>query len=208
MLAAEGKIITAGGIDTHIHFICPQICNEALSSGITTLLGGGTGPNTGTNATTCTPGAANIRFMLQATDGIPLNFGFTGKGNSSDPDSLREQIYAGAVGLKLHEDWGSTPSAIDTCLTVCDEYDVQTTIHTDTLNEAGFVENTIAAMKGRTIHAYHIEGAGGGHAPDIITLCSYPNVLKNLILGNYVYHCLGNSIFHESNSSVYSQHSG
>lgn len=179
VLAGEGKIITAGGVDTHIHFICPQICDVALSSGLTTLMGGGTGPNTGTCATTCTPGANNIRFMLQATDGLPLNFGFTGKGNCSTLGPLRHQVQAGAVGLKLHEDYGTTPATIDACLTVCDEFDVQCTIHTDTLNESGFVEDTISAFKNRTIHAYHSEGAGGGHAPDIIRVCSLPNVIPS-----------------------------
>lgn len=161
VLAGEGKILTAGGIDTHVHFICPQLATEAISSGLTTLVGGGTGPNTGTNATTCTAGPKNIEFMLQAVDGLPLNFGFTGKGNCSSPEALREQIHAGAVGLKLHEDYGTTPAAIDNCLSVCDEEDVQVTIHTDTLNESGFVEDTISAFKNRTIHAYHTEGAGG-----------------------------------------------
>ena len=179
VLAAEGKILTAGALDTHIHFICPQQMQQALSSGMTTVIGGGTGPNTGTCATTCTPGPNNIRFILQATDEMPLNFGFTGKGNCSELQPLKEQIEAGAVGLKLHEDYGTTPAAIDACLTVCDEFDVQTTIHTDTLNESGFVEDTLAALKGRTIHAYHSEGAGGGHAPDIITVCSRPNVIPS-----------------------------
>lgn len=178
-LAGEGKILTAGGIDTHIHFICPQQIEEALNSGVTTMIGGGTGPNTGTNATTCTPGPNNIQFMLQSTDNFPLNFGFTGKGNCSDPEPLREQIRAGAIGLKLHEDWGTTPAAIDSCLQVCEEFDVQATIHTDTLNESGFVEQSIAAFKGRTIHAYHSEGAGGGHAPDIIKVCSVSNVIPS-----------------------------
>ncbi|KAJ3216588.1 hypothetical protein HDU67_009284 [Dinochytrium kinnereticum] len=179
VLAGEGHIFTAGAIDTHIHFICPQICTEAISSGITTLVGGGTGPNTGTNATTCTPGINNIRMMLESTDDLPLNFGFTGKGNTSSPEGLIEQIEAGCVGLKLHEDWGTTPAAIDNCLTICDQYDIQATIHTDTLNESGFVEASIAAFKGRTIHAYHSEGAGGGHAPDIITVCGVPNVIPS-----------------------------
>lgn len=179
VLAAEGKIITAGAIDTHIHFICPQLCIEALASGTTTVIGGGTGPNTGTNATTCTPGKFHIKSMLQATDILPLNFGFTGKGNSSAHGSLIEQILAGAVGLKLHEDWGTTPAAINACLEVCEQYDVQATIHTDTLNESGFVETTINAFKNRTIHAYHSEGAGGGHAPDIITVCGQPNVIPS-----------------------------
>jgi urease subunit alpha len=179
VIAAEGMIVTAGGIDTHIHFICPQQINEALSSGVTTMIGGGTGPATGTNATTCTPGPWNIAKMLQAADGFPINLGFLGKGNSSLPDSLREQIEAGALGLKLHEDWGTTPAAIDCCLSVADEYDVQVAIHTDTLNEAGFVEDSIAAFKGRTIHTYHTEGAGGGHAPDIIKVCGERNVLPS-----------------------------
>ncbi|KAJ3091764.1 hypothetical protein HK102_013532 [Quaeritorhiza haematococci] len=179
VLAGEGHIFTAGALDTHIHFICPGICDEALSSGITTLIGGGTGPNTGTCATTCTPGHHHIRMMYHATDDIPLNFGFTGKGNCSAPEGLEEQVLAGAVGLKLHEDWGTTPAAIDTCLSVCEKYDVQTTIHTDTLNESGFVETTLAAFRSRTIHAYHSEGAGGGHAPDIITVCSHPNVIPS-----------------------------
>lgn len=165
-LAGEGKIFTAGAIDTHVHYICPQLCWEALSSGITTVIGGGTGPNTGTNATTCTNGKHHVEVMMKATDEIPLNFGFTGKGNTSSEAEIAEQIEAGCLGLKLHEDWGTTPSAIDTCLSVCDKYDVQATIHTDTLNEAGFVESTINAFKGRTIHTYHSEGAGGGHAPD------------------------------------------
>ncbi|KAI8593481.1 urease [Geranomyces variabilis] len=179
VLAGEGSIFTAGGIDTHIHFICPQLCIEALAAGTTTLVGGGTGPAHGSLATTCTPGAAHLRMMLQATDHMPLNFGFTGKGNSSSPEALEEQILAGAVGLKLHEDWGTTPAAIDACLAVCEKYDVQATIHTDTLNESGFVENTLAAFKGRTIHAYHTEGAGGGHAPDIIQVVSHPNVIPS-----------------------------
>ncbi|KAI8582831.1 hypothetical protein K450DRAFT_225013 [Umbelopsis ramanniana AG] len=179
VLAGEGKIFTAGAIDTHIHYICPQLCYEALSSGITTLIGGGTGPNTGTNATTCTPGAYHVEMMLQATDDIPLNFGFTGKGNVSSPNELREQIESGCIGLKLHEDWGTTPAAIDTCLTVCDEMDVQATIHTDTLNESGFVESTIGAFKGRTIHTYHSEGAGGGHSPDLMVVCGEENVLPS-----------------------------
>ncbi|CAG8528784.1 23856_t:CDS:2 [Cetraspora pellucida] len=178
-LAGECHIFVAGAIDCHIHFICPQIIPEALSSGITTLIGGGTGPNTGTNATTCTPGATHIEMMLSSTDDIPMNFGFTGKGNASDPIALKEQIQAGVMGLKLHEDWGTTPKAIDTCLSVCDEYDVQVNIHTDTLNESGFVEQSIAAFKNRTIHAYHSEGAGGGHAPDIIRVCGEPNVIPS-----------------------------
>ncbi len=179
ILAGEGKILTAGGIDTHIHFICPQQITEALASGVTTMIGGGTGPATGTNATTCTPGPWNLARMLEAVEEYPLNFGFLGKGNASRPEALREQIEAGAVGLKLHEDWGSTPEAIDCALTVADEYDVQVAIHTDTLNETGFVEDTIAAFKGRTIHTYHTEGAGGGHAPDIIKVCGLPNVLPS-----------------------------
>src|SRR5687768_13409152 len=179
VLAGEGKILTAGGIDTHIHFISPNQIPEAFYSGVTTLIGGGTGPATGTNATTCTPGAWNIRRMYEAAEGFPLNFGFLGKGNSSLPESLREQIRAGALGLKLHEDWGTTPAAIDQCLSVAEEFDVQVAIHTDTLNEAGFLEDTIAAFKGRTIHTYHTEGAGGGHAPDIIRVCGLANVLPS-----------------------------
>ena len=179
VIAGEGLIATPGGVDTHIHFICPQQIEEALSSGITTMIGGGTGPATGTNATTCTPGEWNIHRMLEAAEAFPINLGFLGKGNSSRPESLREQIEAGAMGLKLHEDWGTTPAAIDTCLSVADEYDVQVAIHTDTLNEAGFVEDTIAAFKGRTIHTYHTEGAGGGHAPDIIRVCGERNVLPS-----------------------------
>ncbi|KAK3693669.1 putative urease [Podospora appendiculata] len=179
VVAGEGKIITAGGLDTHIHFICPQQAQESVSSGITTMLGGGTGPSAGTNATTCTPGAHYMRQMLQACDQLPLNIGITGKGNDSDPVALREQVNAGACGLKLHEDWGTTPAAIDACLTVCDELDVQCLIHTDTLNESGFVESTIAAFKNRTIHTYHTEGAGGGHAPDIISVVEHGNVLPS-----------------------------
>lgn len=179
IIAGEGHILTAGALDAHIHFICPQQVEEALMSGITTMLGGGTGPATGTNATTCTPGAWNIGKMLQATDSMPMNFGFLGKGNASLPQSLREQLEAGACGLKLHEDWGTTPAAIDNCLTVADEYDVQVAIHTDTLNESGFVEDTIAAFKDRCIHTYHTEGAGGGHAPDIIKACALQNVLPS-----------------------------
>jgi urease len=179
VLAGEGKILVAGGVDTHVHFICPQLFEEALGTGLTTLIGGGTGPNTGSKATTCTPGKTHIKMMLQATDHVPLNLGFTGKGNCSSPESLWEQIEAGAVGLKLHEDWGTTPAAIDTCLSVCDELDVQTTIHTDTLNESGFVETSVNAFKGRVIHAYHTEGAGGGHAPDIITVCGQPHVIPS-----------------------------
>ncbi len=178
-LAGEGMILTAGGIDAHIHFICPQQIEVAIASGITTMIGGGTGPATGTNATTCTPGPWNIYRMLQAADAFPVNLGFLGKGNASQPQGLVEQVVAGAMGLKLHEDWGTTPAAIDTCLSVADEYDVQVAIHTDTLNEAGFVEDTIAAFKNRTIHTYHTEGAGGGHAPDIIKVCSQANVLPS-----------------------------
>ncbi len=179
VLSAEGKIVTAGGIDTHIHFICPQIITEALANGLTTLIGGGTGPATGTNATTCTPGPWNIHRMLEAADGFPINLGFLGKGNSSLPEGLDEQVEAGAIGLKLHEDWGTTPAAIDTCLSVAERYDIQVAIHTDTINEAGFVEDTIKAFKGRTIHSFHTEGAGGGHAPDIIKVCGEPNVLPS-----------------------------
>src|SRR6186713_1113644 len=179
ILAGEGQILTAGGIDTHIHFISPNQIPEAFYSGVTTLIGGGTGPATGTNATTCTPGAWNLRRMYEAAEAFPLNFGFLGKGNSSLPESLREQIRAGALGLKLHEDWGTTPAAIDQCLNVAEEFDVQVAIHTDTLNEAGFVEDTIAAFKGRTIHTYHTEGAGGGHAPDIIRIATERNVLPS-----------------------------
>ncbi|HZS11075.1 MAG TPA: urease subunit alpha, partial [Nitrospirales bacterium] len=179
VLSAEGKIVTAGGIDTHIHFICPQIIHEGLANGLTTLIGGGTGPATGTNATTCTPGAWNIHRMLEAADGFPINLGFMGKGNSSLPEGLNEQIEAGAIGLKLHEDWGTTPAAISTCLDVAERYDVQVAIHTDTLNEAGFVEDSIKAFGGRTIHSFHTEGAGGGHAPDIIKVCGEPNVLPS-----------------------------
>jgi urease subunit alpha len=178
-LAGEGMIVTAGGIDSHIHFICPQQIETAIASGITTMIGGGTGPATGTNATTCTPGEWNIYRMLQAADGFPMNLGFLGKGNSSQGKGLVEQVAAGAMGLKLHEDWGTTPAAIDTCLMVADEYDVQVAIHTDTLNEAGFVEDTIAAFKNRVIHTYHTEGAGGGHAPDIIKVCGESNVLPS-----------------------------
>ena len=178
-IAGEGKIITAGGIDAHIHFISPQQIEEALYSGITTMMGGGTGPATGTNATTCTPGSWHISRMLQAAEGFAMNLGFFGKGNASLPQGLIDQVYAGACGLKLHEDWGTTPAAIDNCLTVADDLDVQVLIHTDTLNESGFVENTIAAFKGRTIHAFHTEGAGGGHAPDIIKLCGEQNVLPS-----------------------------
>jgi len=179
VIAGEGCIVTAGGIDTHIHFICPQQIEHAIASGITTMIGGGTGPAHGTYATTCTPGKWNIHRMLEAADSFPMNLGFLGKGNCSTPEPLREQILAGAIGLKLHEDWGTTPAAIDTCLTVADEFDVQVAIHTDTLNEAGFVESTLAAFKGRTIHTYHSEGAGGGHAPDIIRVCGELNVLPS-----------------------------
>ncbi|GFP74749.1 urease subunit beta [Clostridium fungisolvens] len=178
-IAGEGMILTAGGIDTHIHFISPQQIETALYSGITTMIGGGTGPADGTNATTCTPGAFYIERMLEAAEEFPMNLGFLGKGNSSSLDALREQVEAGALGLKLHEDWGSTPKAIDTCLAVADEYDVQVAIHTDTLNEAGFVEDTVAAIGGRTIHTYHTEGAGGGHAPDIMKIASFPNILPS-----------------------------
>ncbi|MGY6214632.1 urease subunit alpha [Methylolobus aquaticus] len=177
IIAGEGQILTAGGIDTHIHYICPQQIEEALCSGVTTFIGGGTGPTAGTSATTCTPGPWHIHRMLQALDGFPMNFGILGKGNASLPAGLEEQIRAGAIGLKLHEDWGTTPAAIDCCLSVADRYDVQVAIHTDTLNESGFVEDTFAAFKGRTIHSFHTEGAGGGHAPDIITACGLPNVL-------------------------------
>jgi len=179
VIAGEGKIVTAGGIDAHIHFICPQQVDEALNSGVTTMLGGGTGPAAGTSATTCTPGPWHMERMLQAAEGLPINLGFFGKGNTSRPDALLEQIAAGACGLKLHEDWGTTPDAIDTCLTVADQLDVQVAIHTDTLNESGFVEDTIAAFKGRTIHTFHTEGAGGGHAPDIIRVASLANVLPS-----------------------------
>ena len=178
-IAGEGSIATAGGIDAHVHFICPQQIEEALMSGVTTLLGGGTGPATGTNATTCTPGPWNIRRMLEAAEAFPVNLGFLGKGNASQPAPLEEQIEAGAMGLKLHEDWGSTPAAIDNCLSVAERHDVQVAIHTDTLNESGFVERTIAAFKDRAIHSYHTEGAGGGHAPDIIKLCGEANVLPS-----------------------------
>ena len=179
ILAAEGHILTCGAIDSHVHFISPNQIPDAFYSGITTLIGGGTGPATGTKATTCTPGAWNIRRMYEAVEAFPLNFGFLGKGNGSGPDALREQVRAGALGLKLHEDWGTTPAAIHQCLTIADELDVQVAIHTDTLNETGFVEDTIAAIAGRTIHTYHTEGAGGGHAPDIIRLCGEPNVLPS-----------------------------
>jgi urease subunit alpha len=179
IIAGEGQILTAGGIDAHIHFICPQQIDEALMSGVTTMIGGGTGPATGTNATTCTPGPWNIGKMLQATESMPMNLGFLGKGNASLPLPLEEQLEAGACGLKLHEDWGTTPAAIDNCLSVAEKYDVQVAIHTDTLNESGFVADTLAAFKGRTIHTYHTEGAGGGHAPDIITACGEANVLPS-----------------------------
>ena len=178
-IAGEGRIVTAGAIDAHVHLICPQLVWEALSSGVTTMFGGGTGPATGTNATTCTPGPWNIHRMLQVAEAFPVNLGFLGKGNASTPAPLREQIEAGAIGLKLHEDWGSTPAAIDCALTVADENDVQIAIHTDTLNEAGFVQDSIAAFKGRTIHTYHTEGAGGGHAPDIIKVCGEANCLPS-----------------------------
>ncbi len=179
IIAGEGSIITAGGIDAHIHFICPQQIEEALASGITTMLGGGTGPATGTNATTCTPGPWHISRMLQAAEAFPMNLGFMGKGNASLPIPLEEQVAAGAMGLKLHEDWGTTPAAIDNCLSVADKMDIQVAIHTDTLNESGFVEDTLAAFKDRVIHTYHTEGAGGGHAPDIIKACGSPNVLPS-----------------------------
>jgi urease subunit alpha len=179
VIAGEGLIVTAGGLDTHIHFICPQQAHEAIAAGLTTMVGGGTGPAVGTCATTCTPAPFYFQAMLQAVDALPLNFGFTGKGNTAMPAGLADQIQAGAIGLKLHEDWGTTPAAIDCCLVVADEHDVQVTIHTDTLNESSFVEGTIAAFKGRTIHTYHSEGAGGGHAPDIIRVCGEPNVLPS-----------------------------
>jgi len=179
VIAGEGQILTAGGVDAHIHFICPQQIEEALMSGVTTMLGGGTGPATGTNATTCTPGPWNLGKMLQATEDMPMNLGFLGKGNASLPIALEEQMLAGACGLKLHEDWGTTPASIDTCLSVAEKFDVQVAIHTDTLNESGFVDDTISAFKGRAIHTYHTEGAGGGHAPDIIRACAQPNVLPS-----------------------------
>jgi len=179
VIAAEGKIVTAGGIDAHIHYICPQQIETALSSGVTTMIGGGTGPATGTNATTCTPGAWHMRRMLEAAEEFPMNLGFTGKGNASFTGPLIEQIEAGAIGLKLHEDWGTTPAAIDACLQAADQYDVQVAIHTDTLNETGFLEDTLAAIDGRTIHTYHTEGAGGGHAPDIIRAAAETNVLPS-----------------------------
>src|SRR5271163_1714513 len=179
VIAGENLIVTAGGVDSHIHFISPQQIYEALSNGITTMIGGGTGPATGTNATTCTPGAWNLARMLEAADAWPMNFGFLGKGNASTTEPLVEQLRAGACGLKLHEDWGTTPAAIDTCLRVADDMDVQVAIHTDTINEAGFLEATVAAIAGRAIHTYHTEGAGGGHAPDIIRIASFPNVLPS-----------------------------
>ncbi|MGK9452887.1 urease subunit alpha [Acidithiobacillus caldus] len=179
IIAGEGMILTAGGIDSHIHFICPQLIDTALASGITTMIGGGTGPAVGTNATTCTPGPWYLQQMMRSAEAFPMNLGFLGKGNSARPEALREQIEAGAIGLKLHEDWGTTPAAIDCCLAVADAYDVQVAIHTDTLNEAGFVEDTIRAFRGRAIHSYHTEGAGGGHAPDIIKLCGERNVLPS-----------------------------
>src|SRR5881296_3788038 len=178
-IAGEGKILTAGGFDTHIHFICPQQIEEALMAGITSMLGGGTGPAHGTFATTCTPGPWHIGRMIQAADGLPVNLGFAGKGNAARPAALEEMVEAGACALKLHEDWGTTPAAIDCCLSVADDYDVQVTIHTDTLNESGFVDDSIAAFKGRTIHTYHTEGAGGGHAPDILRVCGVANVLPS-----------------------------
>ena len=178
-IAGENRIVTAGGIDSHIHLVCPQLVEEALYSGITTMLGGGTGPAAGTAATTCTPGPWHLARILQAAEGLPVNLGFFGKGNASDPRALVEMVEAGACGLKLHEDWGTTPAAIDTCLGVAEQFDIAVAIHTDTLNESGFVENTIAAFKGRNIHAFHTEGAGGGHAPDIIKLCGLPNVLPS-----------------------------
>lgn len=179
IIAGEGLLLTAGGLDTHIHFICPQQASEAIAAGLTTMVGGGTGPAAGTCATTCTPSPFYIEKMLQAVDGLPLNFGFTGKGNTALPAGLVDQIQAGAIGLKLHEDWGTTPASIDCCLGLADQHDIQVTIHTDTLNESAFVEGTIAAFKGRTIHTYHSEGAGGGHAPDIIRICGEPNVLPS-----------------------------
>src|SRR5215831_5674098 len=179
VIAGEGLIAVPGGIDSHIHFICPQQIDDALMSGVTTMIGGGTGPAAGTNATTCTPGPWNVARMLQAADALPMNLGFLGKGNASRPEALVEQIAAGCLGLKLHEDWGTTPAAIDCCLGVAEEHDVQVAIHTDTLNESGFVEDTLAAFKGRAIHTYHTEGAGGGHAPDIIKACGVPHVLPS-----------------------------
>ena len=179
VIAGENHILTAGGIDAHVHFICPQQIEEALMSGVTTMLGGGTGPATGTNATTCTPGSWHIARMMESTDAFPMNIGLLGKGNASLPDALDEQVASGVMGLKLHEDWGTTPAAIDNCLSVADRFDIQVAIHTDTLNESGFVEDTLAAFKGRAIHTYHTEGAGGGHAPDIIKACGYANVLPS-----------------------------
>ena len=179
VIAGEGKILTAGGMDAHIHYICPQQVDEALASGVTTMLGGGTGPATGTNATTCTPGPWHLARMIEAADGLPMNLAFAGKGNASRPGALIEQVLAGAAALKLHEDWGTTPAAIDCCLSVAEQFDIQVMIHTDTINESGFVEDTIAAFKGRTIHAFHTEGAGGGHAPDIIKVCGLPNVIPS-----------------------------
>ena len=179
VIAAEGLIVTAGAIDSHVHFICPQLTDEAISAGITTLLGGGTGPSAGTCATTCTPAPDQVRMLLSALDDVPLNIGITGKGNTSSPSALKDVVRAGACGLKLHEDWGTTPAAIDCCLSLADEEDVQVTIHTDTLNESSCVEHTIRAFRGRTIHTYHSEGAGGGHAPDIISVCSLPYVLPS-----------------------------
>jgi urease subunit alpha len=179
IIAGEGRILTAGAIDSHIHFICPQQIDEALAAGTTTMIGGGTGPAAGTQATTCTPGPWHFERMLQAAEAFPMNLGFLGKGNASRPEGLREQILAGACGLKLHEDWGTTPSAIDCCLSVADEHDVQVALHSDTLNEAGFVERTIGAIGGRTIHSFHTEGAGGGHAPDIVRLAGEANVLPS-----------------------------
>src|ERR1041385_2568304 len=179
VIAGEGKILTAGGFDTHIHFICPQQVDEALMSGVTSLLGGGTGPAAGPNAPTCTPGPWHLARMIQAADAFPVNLGFAGKGNAARPAALEEMIKAGACSLKLHEDWGTTPAAIDNCLSVADDFDIQVMIHTDTLNESSFVEDTVRAFKGRTIHAFHTEGAGGGHAPDIIKVCGLPNVIPS-----------------------------
>jgi urease alpha subunit len=179
VIAGEGSILTAGGIDAHVHFICSQLADEAIASGLTTMLGGGTGPATGTCATTCTPSPEHIKMMMQGTDCFPLNFGFTGKGNASQPAGLLDQVKAGVCGLKLHEDWGTTPATIDTCLSVAEEHDIQVNIHTDTLNESTMCEGSIAAFKGRTIHTYHSEGAGGGHAPDIIRVCGEMNVIPS-----------------------------
>jgi len=179
IIAGEGLIVTAGGVDSHIHFICPQQIEEALMSGVTTMIGGGTGPATGTLATTCTPGPDAMAMMLRAAEAFPMNLGFLGKGNASRPEALRQQVEAGAIGLKLHEDWGSTPAAIDNCLSVAEEHDVQVALHSDTLNESGFVEDTMAAFKGRTIHCFHTEGAGGGHAPDILRVVGESNVLPS-----------------------------